>query len=405
MTINHNLAYRVQQQALNFGRVLLVLFVFSVYFSTSLSIILSAALVLLWLLSAQFIGLPKLLKRNPVALSALILYGCFIAGFGYGNTDNSAAFSMASKYRELLLIPVLMMFLTTERNRYWAWSAFITASVVTLLISYLMDFGILNLNEHGDACYKSRITHSIFIAFFAFFCAHKVYGDTRYAKLYLMLLILCLYNLFFIVEGRTGQLVVVALVLLFAMQRLAFKGRLITVLVAAASLALFLNFSDKAGRITEGVANTQAYLQAVPEQTESSMGQRYTFWKYSLKLMAEKPLLGHGTGSFAKEYQRIAVGEQFITKNPHNEFLMIGVQLGLLGLLAYLGFFAGQFYCSRKLPGQEKWLAQGLLATLAITSLFNTPFFDHTEGHWYAGMMALCFAAFGSDNKVVLSDA
>ena len=101
-----------------------------------------------------------------------------------------------------------------------------------------------------------------------------------------------------------------------------------------AFLVLFLSFSDKANRINEGFANTQAFLQPKPEQTESSMGQRYTFWKYSLKLIAEKPLLGHGTGSFAKEYQRIAMGEQFITVNPHNEFVMVGVQLGLLGVLA-----------------------------------------------------------------------
>ena len=93
-----------------------------------------------------------------------------------------------------------------------------------------------------------------------------------------------------------------------------------------------------------------AYLQSHPEKTEASMGLRFTFWKYSLKLIAEKPLLGHGTGSFAKEYQRIAgnelsiiknpqvpSNELFITKNPHNEFLMISTQLGLLGLLIYLG--------------------------------------------------------------------
>jgi len=129
------------------------------------------------------------------------------------------------------------------------------------------------------------------------------------------------------------------------------------------------------------------------------MGQRYTFWKYSLKLMAEKPLLGHGTGAFNKEYQRIAMGEQFITQNPHNEFFMVGVQLGLLGLLVYLGFLVSQFYYARLLPDNEKWLAQGLLMTLLITSLFNTPFFDQTEGHWFAGMIALCFSSLGSVNK------
>jgi len=405
MNINNNLVYQMQLQLLNFGRVLIALFIFSIYFSTSLAVICSAMLGLLWLLSAQFMDLPAVLKKYPVALWALLLYGGFIVGLSYGNAPDSDAFSMVSKYRELFFIPILISFLITARNRYWAWRTFIAASVITLLISYLMNFGVLNVNELGDPSFKSRITHGIFIAFFAFFCAHRFYDDKRYAKLYLTLFILCIYNLFFVIEGRTGQLIVVGLILLFTLQRLTIKKCLFAALIVAVLLALFLNFSDKAGRINEGVANTQAFLQPVPEQTESSMGQRYTFWKYSLKLIAEKPLLGHGTGSFAKEYQRIAAGEPFITKNPHNEFLMIGVQLGLLGLLVYLGFLASQFYYAGKLPDQEKWLAQGLLMSLVITSLFNTPFFDHTEGHWYAGMIALCFAALDSDDKVIANHA
>lgn len=395
---------KIQGIANKAGGVFTALFMVSIYFSTSLAIILSAVLGLLWLLSGQLTGMPGLLRKYPVALWSLLLYGCFIAGLSYGNATDSDAFSMLRKYRELLFIPILISFLTTERYRYWAWNTFIIASAATLLISYLMNFGIISLNEQGDPCYKSRITHSIFISFFAFFCLHKVY-DKRYGKLYLTLAILCLYNLFFVVEGRTGQLIVAALILLFSIQRLTIKKCGITVVIGAVLFVLFLNFSDKASRITEGIANTQAYLQPVPEQTESSMGLRYTFWKYSLKLIAEKPLLGHGTGSFAKEYQRVAVGEQFITVNPHNEFLMVSVQLGLFGLLAYLGFLSSQLYYARELSDNEKWLAQGLLMSLLITSLFNTPFLDHTEGHWYAVMIALCFAALGAGNKVAINNA
>ncbi len=391
--------------AVKAGGIFTALLIGSIYFSTSLAIILSAVLGLLWLLSGQLTGMPGLLRKYPVALWSLLLYGCFIAGLSYGNATDSDAFSMLRKYRELLFIPILISFLTTERYRYWAWNTFMIASAATLLISYLMNFGIISLNEQGDPCYKSRITHSIFISFFAFFCMHKVYDDKRYGKLYLTLAILCLYNLFFVVEGRTGQLIVAALILLFSIQRLTIKKCGITVVIGAVLFALFLNFSDKASRITEGIANTQAYLQPVSEQTESSMGLRYTFWKYSLKLMADSPMVGHGTGSFAKEYQRIAIGEQVMTHNPHNEFFMIGVQLGLFGLLAYLGFLSSQLYYARELSDNEKWLAQGLLMSLLITSLFNTPFFDFTEGHWYAVMVALCFAALGVGNKVAINNA
>ena len=86
-------------------------------------------------------------------------------------------------------------------------------------------------------------------------------------------------------------------------------------------------------------------------------------------------------------------------------FLMIGVQFGLLGLLIYIGFLASQFFCAKQLPDKEKWLAHGLLLSLVVTSLFNSPFLDHTEGHWFANMIALCFASLQADIKAGIINA
>ncbi len=405
MNFNKTLAQRIQSRILDYGSFVTVLFVISIYFSTTLAIILSVLLGLMWLLSAQFMKLPATLKRNPVAAWSLLLFSWFILGSSYTSAVYGDAFSMTMKYRELLIIPVLISFLTTEHNRYRVWKAFVSASVLILLISSLMDFGILEINWQGDPSYNTRITHSVFISFFAFYCAHKAYDGKRYAKLYFVLLIISVINLFFIVEGRTGQLIAVSLVLLFGVQRFTKKVLLLTVLVMAILSVFYLSFSDKANRINEGIVNIQSDLKPDAEHPPSSMGQRYMYWGYSLKLIAEKPLLGHGTGSFAKEYERIAHSEPLKTKNPHNEFLMISVQLGLLGLLIYLGFLASQYYYAKKLPNEERWLAQGLLLSLIVTSLFNSPLLDHHEGHWYASMIALCFASLQVNSKAEVNHA
>jgi len=396
---------KVNVWALKVGGICTALFIVAIYFSTSLAIMLSGLLALLWLLSGQFMVLPVTLKKNPVAAFSLLLLLCFFVGLSYGVATHSEALAMLSKYRELLFIPLLTAFLSTERTRYWAWNAFIISSVLILVISYLMHFGILNLNHQGDPAFKSRITHSIFISFFGFFCAHKAYDRKTYQKLYWLLFIACAYNLFFIVEGRTGQLIAVSLVLLFAVQRFTKRGLVMTVFVVSILMALFLNYSDKATRFNEGVVNMQSDLKPGPEQSQTSMGQRYMFWRYSIELIAEKPLLGHGTGSFAKEYERITSTETMKAKNPHNEFLMVSVQLGVVGLLIYLGFLVSQYYLSKKLANQEKCLAQGLLFTLIITSLFNTPIMDHTEGHWFLMMIALCFSSLSTDFKTEINHA
>jgi len=396
---------KIQILAIKFGGICTAAFIVAIYFSTSLATIISVSLVLLWLLSGQLKLIPFTLKKNPIAAWSLLLLLCFIVGLCYGDATNSDALSMLSKYRELLFIPIVTVFLNAERSRYWAWNAFILSSVLILGISYLMHFGVLDLNHQGDPAFKSRITHSIFISFFGFYCAHRAYDGIAYKKLYWLLFIACAYNLFFIVEGRTGQLIAVALVLLFAVQRFTKRGILLAVFVVGLLMLLFLNYSDKATRFNEGVVNMQSDLKPGPEQSQTSMGQRYMFWRYSLKLIAEKPLFGHGTGSFAKEYERIALNETMKTKNPHNEFLMVGVQLGVVGLLVYLGFLASQYYLSKKLPYQEKYVAQGLLLTLIITSLFNTPIMDHTEGHWFLMMIALCFSSLSTDFKTEINHA
>jgi O-antigen ligase len=383
----------MQQRLLGYGAFIMALFVISIYLSTALAIVMSVLIGLLWVLTGQLQKLPTVLNGSPVAMWALLLYFCFIVGLGYGDAPSEDAYSMLRKYRELLFIPLLSCFFTDERYRIWAWKAFFIASVLTLLTSYLMDFGIMEMFRHKTYTLKSRITHSVLIAFFIFFCAHKIADSRQYLGWHTLLLVFGVLNLFFIVQGRTGQMAFMALVLLFAVQRLSKKGLLLSMVMLVTLLALYINFSDKSARIYGGLTQTLAYLQHVPEKKPTDVVVRYTFWENSLKLVSEKPWLGHGTGSFAKEYRRVSGGKLDVkTSNPHNEFLLIAVQFGIFGFVIYFGFLFSQYYCSRKLPDEEKWLAQGLLLTLIITSLFNSPLLDHAEGHWFAAMIALIFA-------------
>jgi O-antigen ligase len=380
----------LQAKLVKTGAYSFVLWVFTIYFSTALAIFLSAVLVLLWLGSGQFLKLPQLLRNYPVALSSLLLFACFIIGFSYGDAPRSDAFSMLKKYRELLFIPLFIPFLTIEQYRRWVWLAFMIASLITLLGSQLLNLNLVCITPLCLPYFKSSITHSIFIGFFAFFVLHKAFDSRGYLQiLYLAILAACLHNLFFVSIGRTGQLIFISLLILFAVQRLSKKNVLLTILVMAIALAGFIGFSDKAERIKTGFATAQARLYD-QSQGEQSMSYRFTFWQYSAQLIAEKPLFGQGTGNFTQSYQRLS-GQA--ANNPHNEFLLITVQLGIFGLLFYLGFLASQYYCAAALLKPDQWLAQGLLLTLVITSLFNSPLLDHTEGHWFSMMIALCFAA------------
>lgn len=377
------------------GCYLMGAYVAAFFFSTLFTSIFLILLGLIWLFTQQYQAFPKLLKASPTAIFALLIYSLFIVGLSYGNATQAEGWYSLSKYNKVLFIPILMVFFYDGRYRRWAWLGFMVAGTLTVFLSDLKAAGVLNLNPHyATATIKNRITHSIFVAFFAFCCMSKMYSSPHLKKLYLSLTLLSLHNLFFVVEARTGQIAGLALIILFACQRLNKKGLLVVLVMLLIFFAAFLNLSNKAKRFNEGIVNSKAYLEhnLNPKLRKNSAATRYIFWEYSANLIAEKPLLGHGTGSFSPELKRIAIKEKTTALHAHNELLMIGVQLGLLGMIVYLGFIASQYYSLRRLTGEDKFIAQGFLLTQVIISLFNCPIYDHAQGLWVVTLIALCFA-------------
>lgn len=401
INFTHRNAISIPRQLSKFGPYLMFAFIVAIYLSTASAIILSAFLGLIWVLSGQYRKLPFVLNNSPVSVWALLLFSCFLIGLGYGDVPKAEAFSTLRKYRELVFIPLLSCFFSEEKYRIWAWRAFFAGSVLTLAGSSLLHFEIFQLAKNENYSLKSRITHSILIAYFVYYCALTVSAKNPYKIWYSLLALLCAYNVFFVVNGRTGQLILLLLTLLFTVQRFGKKGLFAGLISLILFLTLYLEFSNKSARIYEGYANTQDYLKHHRDRTLTSMGLRYSLWENSLKLVEEKPWLGHGTGSFAKEYQRMTGEKRRDRENPHNEGLLIGVQFGIAGFAIYCGFLYGQYSNARKMTGTHRWLAQGLLLSLIVTSLFNSPFLDHTEGHWFAVMIALCFSPLLNVNNPV----
>ncbi len=75
--------------------------------------------------------------------------------------------------------------------------------------------------------------------------------------------------------------------------------------------------------------------------------ERYLMWKNSMTLAKEKPLLGIGPSNWPIAFAKVgAGGNNFLNRGvvqfrrPHNDFLLIFVELGIMGLLLYLSMFA-----------------------------------------------------------------
>ena len=99
-------------------------------------------------------------------------------------------------------------------------------------------------------------------------------------------------------------------------------------------------------------------------------------WESTLRMIAERPVLGYGLGTFVMEYPRFRLPEYFqrsratnVTDHAHNEFLEIAAEQGLLGLAATVWLWGFAFYNGlRSLPssGEERRWGLGILGATTV---------------------------------------
>ena len=86
-----------------------------------------------------------------------------------------------------------------------------------------------------------------------------------------------------------------------------------------------------------------------------------------------------------------------ISANPHNEYLNIAIQLGVVGVLAMLYMFYCTWRLAPALPtSHERGLARGLVITFVIGCLFNSLLMDHAEGLFFAWATSVLFGGLNS---------
>ena len=95
-------------------------------------------------------------------------------------------------------------------------------------------------------------------------------------------------------------------------------------------------------RVDAALDNIQTY----DSNKNTPVGQRITWAVNSWEVIMQNPILGIGTGDFPSEYTKINklnTPQVVSTRNPHNMYILVSTQLGLLGLLSLLSIFYFQF--------------------------------------------------------------
>lgn len=119
---------------------------------------------------------------------------------------------------------------------------------------------------------------------------------------------------------------------------------------------------------------------------KESVSTRLVQYQYSIAIMSEKPLLGHGFGSteqqlkdyaaYLKETQnKRSFYENDRLTHPHNELFYWGIETGLIGMIAVLLIGLYLFLSWLKLNAKNKILMSLVLFPLALHSMVEFPFY------------------------------
>src|SRR5688500_14657164 len=192
----------------------------SLPFSTAGTNIFMLCAVLFWVLAAQWRMTALAIAAEPAAWLGWALFAALLLGTAWSRAPAADAFDTALKYRELALFGIVMFLFADERwRRRLLWTLF-GAAVVLLVSSFAIYSGLLEYVDprrqvsQGAVLRKSAITHSFImslLAYGALNAALRLRGWQRWAML--LVAALASANVLIAIQGRTGYLVLAALLL------------------------------------------------------------------------------------------------------------------------------------------------------------------------------------------------
>ncbi len=323
---------------------LLIIFAFALPLSTSAASVLAILLFFIWLISGKIKETYFEIKRNPVAIAVLLYLCLHLIGLLW-TEDIRWGIQVLEKQWKLLLFPVFLSTVKKEHIHYYL-AAFVAAIFVKACKAYMVWLGFITLPAASifTTMGTSHVIYNPMLALACYIVLQHILFSTakpavKYCEIGLFLFLTC--NMF-ITAGRTGQVVffVLLAVALFqffypqSKKKLLFSICLLPLLV----MSIFHYSPTFQNRINTAIHEIQNF----DSQAITSMGCRIWFYKNTTLVIQQNWLLGTGTGDFSMEYatiNHIHSANMPNTDNPHNQYLLITAQLGIVGLISLIAIF------------------------------------------------------------------
>jgi O-antigen ligase len=333
----------------------------------------------------------------------LAMFGMVLVGCLYTTAPWDWMALHLGKYAKFVYAVVLMLLLAQYpvlQKR--ALTTFVVAMLFILASTWLnvwfvLPWSVTKLPGWGVThhVFGDYITQNVMMSFFVVVALSKVKRPfieaSRWA--WLLVAVLAAGSITHLSNGRTGLLVLLAGLISWLVVRFKPKQVLIAIPVVVVVTGIALSsskvLSDRFLLGWNEFSNRDADVM-------TSIGHRFYNYQKTPQLIAENPIVGHGTAAYHVEICRFLDKPEWCTIfswHPHNQFLFFATDHGLVGVLLYVALLASLYRVAwRSSHPQAKVMLTALTSILIVDGMFNTPLYSSIESHFFLYMMALLVA-------------
>lgn len=360
-----------------------------------------AGLALCWLLEGNFALKWEQIKKRKWVLSLLALMALYLTGMLWGQYHGGAVW-VFQKISILLLLPILLTLDLSQKQLKMGLKAFFASVFLSALLALLINAKMIPylfrvfpfITKNWDlSAFMPYNYHNVYLAISVLLLAYKLLKmDLKNFRktLGLLLAIVVMLLSLFTENGRAGQLAFLVLTFLLIVYLLGNQKR--SLLLALLFFGIGVNMAyDYSPVFKKRLNRTVQEYENRELKPNSSIAVRISLWGNSWSLIKNKPLLGHGTGSFVEVFSQISEDTaQLLSgkhKTPHNNYLFVWFELGILGLILFVSIFFFQLKEYASLPHA---LGRCLLPLMFLMIMFSDSYFhNHNSAVLYAFLSAI----------------
>ena len=386
-----------------FARVLLLAAFVTTPIATTLEIVIEIAAYAIMLIMPEPRRRAIDALRDPVVIGALPLAAIIVLETFHGPaTWWDALFSLVG-WRRMLLLPLAAALFFDAPSKRLVLTALLVTCVIGALVSvttFTTDVAITDRLVPGIVFHDYAVQGMTF-SLAAIACVAALVRPADFASDWLLgnrpaiaiILALLVIDVVFILWGRTGAFAIV----LMSSATIAFlltgswRAKTLAGLAIMVCGALILLASPHVrSRVTDAVHEI-----ATVDQSEQGtrLGTRVVFWRNTVRMIADHPAFGVGTGGFLTAYasyvRGVAGWRGYETGDPHNQYLKFQAEQGILGIAAFLFFIYHTFRC--RAPQPWRALAAAALIGWCAISIASAEFSTFNQGRliffWLGAML------------------